>query len=60
MLQVYSFGFGTPPFYSEINRVARDMDITELEYLGPYIRALNEITYYAENNKKTDKILTGK
>lgn len=59
ILQLYSFEFGTPPFYAEVNRVARDRDMGQLVNLGPYRRALNFITYYAENNKRMDKIRTG-
>ena len=53
--------FGSPPLYAEANRVARDMDLTFLKELGPFLKALSEITYYSEDyKKKNDKETTGK
>ena len=52
--------FGSPPLYAEANRVARDMDLTFLKELGPYLRALFVITRYAEAGKQSqDKVTTG-
>ena len=51
---------GTPSLYNEVNRVAREMDMSLLEDLGPYLKALSEITSQGEKNKqKNDKIKTG-
>jgi len=44
ILYLYSMELGTPQLYAEVNRVARDMDFTQLKELGPFIRALGEIT----------------
>ena len=35
IMYLYSMEFGTPALYSELNRVARDMDMTQLKNLGP-------------------------
>ena len=48
IMYLYSMEFGTPPLYAEINRVARNMDLSELETLGPIIHALSAITCGAE------------
>lgn len=59
-LYLYSLELGTPPLYSEANRVARDMDLSLLKELGPFLRALHEVTYGAEYNRDPeDKIKTG-
>lgn len=53
--------FGTPPLYSEVNRVARDMDYTQLENLGPFINAMGFATTCGERYKHTnDKIKPGR
>ena len=44
--------FGSPPIYSELNRVAREMDLTQLETLGPFAWALYWITSVAEEFRK--------
>ena len=36
ILYLYSMELGSPPLYSELNRVARDMDMSQLENLGPF------------------------
>ena len=52
---------GYPQLYAEANRVARDMDLSYLRELGPFIKALGVITSCAERNKKhKDKIINGK
>ena len=52
--------FGTPPFYSALNKAAREMDMTQLDHLGPFANALYWVCLSAENNKeKKDKIPTG-
>ena len=61
IFQLYSMEIGSPPLYSVANRVSRDMDLTLLKELGPFLRALFEITKWAENYKKEDdKILQGR
>ena len=52
ILYIYSMELGSPPLYSEINRVCRDMDESQLTTLGPYIRALGIVTAFSERNKK--------
>ena len=37
ILYLYSMELGTPQLYSEANRVARDMDLTMINELGPYL-----------------------
>jgi len=60
VVHLYSMELGSPPLYSEANRVARDMDTTFLSTLGPFLKALFVITYSAERNKQYhDKIVTG-
>ena len=54
ILYLYSMELGTPPLYAETNRVARDMDLTHLENLGPFIQALGSITKGAEGHRKED------
>ena len=44
LLHIYSMEFGQPPLYQEINRVCREDDLSYLPMLGPFIRALNEVT----------------
>ena len=38
--------------------MARDMDLTYLKELGPFLKALGEITYYSEENKKDYEQIT--
>ena len=60
ILYLYSLEFGDPPLYSELNRVARTMDSSQLETLGPIARALSEITWGAESLRdEDDRIMTG-
>ena len=61
IIYLYSMEIGSPPLYSEMNRVARDMDLTLLQYLGPILRAISKITWGAEEYRDSkDKIKTGK
>lgn len=60
ILYLYSMEFGQPPLYAELNRVCRDMDMSELENLGPIAKALNMITISAEGRRESeDRIKTG-
>ena len=60
ILYLYSMELGSPPLYAELNRVARDMDNTQLEYLVPFQRAVYVITLRAEEERTAeDKIKTG-
>ena len=52
ILYLYSLELGSPPLYAEANRVARDMDLTYLKELGPYVKALGAITFFSEIYKK--------
>ena len=52
---------GYPPLYAEVNRAIRTNDVSLIPLLGPFIRALGEITHGAETNRKQeDKIPNGK
>ena len=52
--------FGSPPLYSETNRVCREIDLTCLKELGPFVNAIGWICNDAEKNKEPcDKILEG-
>ena len=42
---------GSPQLYAEANRVARDMDLTFLKELGPFLRCLGTVAENAEYNK---------
>ena len=60
VMKLYTMEFGSPPLFQEANRVSRDMDLTYLKLLGPFIQTLSEITANAEWNKNPcDKISTG-
>lgn len=61
VLYLYSLEVGIPPFYAEVNRVARDMDLAYLNTLGPFLKVLSCITASAEAERDhDDKIKTGK
>ena len=45
ILYLYSLEFGSPPLYAELNRVCRNMDLSELETLGPIAKALSPMPY---------------
>ena len=52
---------GQPPLYAEVNRITRDLDMTEMEHLGPYINVLYHVISNGEKGKVADdKIMTGK
>ena len=60
VVYLYSMELGSPPLYHEINRVCRSMDKAYLLTLGPYIRALGNVTAFSESNRYAeDKIPTG-
>lgn len=60
ILYLYSLEFGRPSLQHEINRVTRNMDLTQLQNLGPFAKAMSLITLLAERNRKEyDKIMTG-
>lgn len=60
VLYLYSMEIGTPQLYAEVNRVARDMDLTYLKEFGPFLRALTFITASSESRKnETDKVTPG-
>lgn len=44
VVHLYSMELGTPPLYSEVNRVAREMDFTLLKELGPFLQVMSFIT----------------
>ena len=48
VLYLYSMELGNPPLYAEANRVARDMDLSYLKELGPFVCALGRITLFSE------------
>lgn len=50
-LYLYSMEFGTPPLYSEVNRVQRDMDMKEIKNLGPFSLVMTCITLLAEKQR---------
>ena len=60
ILYLYSMELGDPPLYAELNRVARDRDLSQLKNLGPIQKAMGKITWVAENRRNADdKIKTG-
>lgn len=61
ILYLYSMEFGSPPLYAEMNRVIREMDMSQLKNLGPILNSMNEITSMAEKGRHADdKIPSGK
>ena len=48
LMQLYSMEIGSPQLYAEVNRVARDQDQTFLKELGPFLHALECVTFVAE------------
>lgn len=54
VLYLYSMEFGDPPLYSEINRVTRTMDTSQLRALGPFAQAfsciINSVSHYFEED----------
>ena len=60
ILYLYSMELGSPPLYAELNRVAREMDFTQLDNLGPILKCLERICKWAEHERnEDDKIKTG-
>lgn len=60
IVQLYSMELGHPPFYSEVNKAAREMDLSFIKELGPFLRVLSKITLWAERNKQPDdKVKSG-
>lgn len=51
ILQLYSMEFGSPPLYAEANRVAREMDLSFLKELGPFLKPLSVVAANGEKNK---------
>ena len=51
ILYIYSMEWGSPPFYAEVNRIAREMDLKQLKRIGPFIRALSVIAVKGERGK---------
>lgn len=52
---------GMPQLYSEVNRVAREMDLTYLKELGPFLQALSCIASRSEEFKdEGDMVMPGK
>ena len=61
ILYIYSLELSigdNAPLYAEVNRVQRDMDISLLKELGPYILTLNYILALVEENR-SNKIIPG-
>lgn len=48
ILYLYSMELGNPQLFAEANRVAREQDVNYLSELGPFLKALGEITSEAE------------
>lgn len=60
ILYLYSMELGSPPLYAELNREARDSDMTQLRNLGPFLTALYYICELTEFFRKgSDKIRNG-
>ena len=60
-MYLYSMELGSPQLYADANRAARDMELTYLSELGPYLKALAQITRRSENFKnQVDKVTSGK
>lgn len=60
ILYIYSLELGSPPLYSIINKIIRDSDLKNLTMLGPYIKSLGVVTFYAERKRyQSDQIKSG-
>ena len=60
LLMLYSMEFGTPALYADLNRAARELDMSKIDDLGGYAMVLYEITKLAESKRsKGDYIPTG-
>ena len=52
---------GSPPLYAEANRASRDMDLTCLKELGPFVHCLFYIAAVSETTKpQKDRIASGR
>lgn len=58
LLYLYSMELGAPQLYADANRASRDMDLTYLKELGPFNRALVEVSYASEQYKVADDKIT--
>lgn len=54
ILYLYSMEIGVPPLYAEINRISRQMELESLKLLGPFVKALGEITMRGEGFKEVE------
>ena len=52
LTQLYSMEIGSPTFYSEVNKAAREMDTSKLNCFGPFVQALGFITSFGEAFKQ--------
>lgn len=60
ILYLYTMELGSPPIYSEVNKVCRTMDKEYLDTLGPYIQGFASVVGGAEKSREEiDKIPTG-
>ena len=46
--QLFSMEFGSPPLYSELNRICRTKDTKYLRELGPFAKALSLVISLGE------------
>ncbi len=59
-MYLYSIEFGMPPLYAELNRVCRDMDLSQVRTLGPFALVFKYIGIFAQYYRKIDdKIKVG-
>ena len=42
--------------YGDLNRASREKDTTKIQYYGAYAAALSYIIYYANTNRKANKL----
>lgn len=57
VLYLYSMEIGSPPLYSEINRISRDKEMVYLKMLGPFVKALGIVTASSERKRNKDDII---
>ena len=57
VLYLYSMELGNPQLYAEANRVVRDMDLSLLKELGPFIKALEAATMFGEKYKHRNDVI---
>ena len=59
-MQLYSMELGSPPLYAELNRVQRDMDLNFIKELGPFSKAMYEVSSRGESMKNVaDRLMQG-